>query len=889
MQFTPGFRLGSYEVIAAVAAGGMGEVYRARDTVLGRDVAIKVLSRSARADAEHRARFEREARAVAALSHPNILAIYGFGYQDGIAYAVIEWLEGHTLREELVQGRIALRRAIDLGAQMALGLSAAHDKSLAHRDFKPENVFVTLDGVVKLLDFGLAKIVSDSRPGFALDPVRSDAITSEGTVLGTVGYMSPEQVSGSVADLRSDVFSLGIVLFEMLTGQRPFRRESAVETLSATVKEAPPPVTALTPGVPIPLERIVMRCLEKSPAERFQSARDLAFALSALATPTSAPPAVDAPPSESAMKNRGWFIVAFAVVIGLWLAAVTGPRFWAIVRSNRPPLVSFTIAPPAGTVLANVPSKMLAISPDGDRIVFAVTRAGRRELWMRDVASTQAEPLPGTQDASEPFWSPDGQHIGFFADSKLKRMSIDGTMPATLCDAPLEARGATWNTGGTILFSDAYGGLSRVAATGGVPTRVTTPDREQRQETDSWPQFLPDGHRFLYLRQRGPSTELGAAVYLGTLDGTSTQPLLAGVFNALFLPPGALVFADANAVKVQRVDLDRGQMVGDIEELSLDVDRHLGHAALTLSRGGTLAYAAAGSQDHRLVWVDRHGHETGIVAPDDGWRDIALSPDGLNAAVQRIVPDANDIWTIDLARGVPSRFTFSPDVDDDPVWSPDGTTVVFSSVRDGVPGIYQKRVHTAADDDLLFTNHGTIHPSAWSPDGRVLLFEQTDPASGSDIWVLPVQGDRTPHPYLATRFSEGDAQFSPDGKWVAYTSDESGRNEVYVQSFPDLRQSLQISTGGGVSPRWAPSGRELYFLSNERRLMAVKITRANPLQVGTPTPLFDTSVGLGENRYVPTSDGNRFLLNVGTAEGGSAQLVVVLNWAAHVAIMQPAR
>ena len=886
MQFTPGFRFGLYEVTAAVAAGGMGEVYRARDTVLGRDVAIKVLSRAASAHPEHRARFEREARAVAALSHPNILAIYSFGHQEGIAYAVTEWLEGHTLREELVQGRLAVRRTIDLGAQMALGLSAAHDKSVAHRDFKPENVFVTSDGVVKLLDFGLAKIVSDSRPEFTAEAAASDAITGAGMLLGTVGYMSPEQVSGSAADLRSDVFSLGIVLFEMLTGQRPFRGESAVETLSATVKEAPPPVTALTPGVPIPLERIVMRCLEKSPAERFQSARDLAFALSALATPTNAVLAVGTARSDGAMSLRR-FLLAGAVVVGLWAASVAGPPFWAAMRSNRPPLVSFTIAAPPGTVLANVPSKMLAISPDGDRIVFAVTRAGHRELWMRNVASTQAESLPGTQDASEPFWSPDGQHIGFFADSKLKRMSIDGTMLATLCDAPLEARGATWNSAGTILFSDAYGGLSRVAASGGVTTRVTTPDREQSQETDSWPQFLPDGHRFLYLRQRGPSTELGAAVHLGTLDGTSARPLLAGVFNALFLPPSGLVFVDGSAVKVQQVDLDSGQMVGDIEELSLDVDRHLGHAALTVSQGGTLAYAAAGSQDHRLVWVDRDGHETGFVASDDGWRDIALSPDGLHAAVQRIVPDANDIWTIDLARGVPSRFTFSPDVDDDPVWSPDGTTIAFSSVRGGVPGIYWKPLGKNADDELVFTNHATIHPTAWSPDGRFLLFEQTSPATASDIWVLPVQGDRSPHPYLATRFSEADAHFSADGKWVAYTSDESGRSEVYVQSFPEPHEKVQISTRGGVSPRWAPSGRELYFLSIERRLIAVQVAMSDPLHVGTPTPLFDAAVGLGENRYVASHDGKRFLLNVGTAEGTSAPLVMVLNWAEHLATMQP--
>jgi eukaryotic-like serine/threonine-protein kinase len=888
-QFTPGFRFGVYEVIAPVAAGGMGEVYRAIDTVLGREVAIKVLTRAASANPDHRARFEREARAVAALSHSNILAIHSFGQQDGIAYAVIEWLEGHTLREELGRGPFALRRAMDVGAQMALGLAAAHDKGLVHRDVKPENVFVTTDGVVKLLDFGLVRIAPDSRADLPLDAAHTDVTTGLGMLVGSVGYMSPEQASGSVADLRSDVFSLGVVLFEMLTGHSPFRRDSPVETLNATLKEAPPPIATFTSGVPVPLERIVMRCLEKSPAERFQSARDLAFALSALATPTSALPAAVTVSTEKPVKNRGWFIVAVSVIVGFLVVAVTGLGYLAARPPNEQRLVSFTIAPPAGTTLANVPSKMVAISPDGDRIVFAVTRAGHRELWIRRLASTKVELVPGTQDASDPFWSPDGQHIGFFANSKLKRVRIDGTTLVTLCDAPLEARGATWNGEGTILFSDAYGGLSRVAATGGVPMRVTKPEHGRTQDTDSWPQFLPDEHQFLYLRQGGPSREVGATVYLGRLDGAAARPLLAGVFNALLIPPTTLVFTDVGAIKVQRVDLDHGRMVGDIEELPLEVDRHLGHAALAISRNGTLVYGAAGGLDNRLVWVDRNGRETQTVASADGWRDIALSPDDRHVAVQRIVPDANDIWSIDLVRGVPSRFTFSPDVDDDPVWSPDGTTIAFSSTRDDVPGIYQKPASRPGADTLLFTNHAPVHPSAWSPDGRFLLFEQTSAASASDIWVLPLHGDHSPHPYLATSFSEEDARFSPNGKWVAYTSNESGGNEVYVQSFPDPHEKVQISNGGGVSPRWAPSGRELYFLAIDRRLMAVKVTTGNALQAGTPIPLFDTSVDLGANRYAPDYDGRRFLLNVGAAETGAAPLVVVLNWAEHLTTTQSAR
>ncbi len=881
MTFRPGSRVGVYEVIALAATGGMGEVYRARDTTLGRNVALKILTEAALADPERQARFEREARAVAALSHPNIVSIYNFGIENGVAYAVIEWLEGETLRHALAGGRLPVSRVLDVGAQIARGLAAAHDKGIIHRDVKPENVFITSEGLVKVLDFGLARIASDVRAGSTVE-TGPGLISGPGLLLGTVGYMSPEQVSGAALDHRSDIFALGVVLFEMLTGHHAFRRNSAVETWTATLKEGPPPIAGFTPNVPVSLEHIVMRCLEKSPLERFQSARDLAFALSQVATSDSQSPAPLTHSPRQALKNRWGVAAAVALVFGLALPGVVLPRYWSGATPREERMVTFTIAPPADTTLASVPSSMLAISPDGDRLVFAVTKGGRRELWMRSLASTKAEPLAGTEDASEPFWSPDGQHIGFFAESKLKRVGVDGTTPLTLCDAPLDARGGTWSDEGHIVFADAYGGLSLVAVTGGVPTRMTVPPGAPKHQTDSWPQFLPDGRHFLYLRLEGPGIGEGATAYLGTSAGANPRTLLSGVFNAVFVAPDRILFTDANGIKIQRVDLDRGQMIGEIKEISADADRHLGHAALSVSRSGTLAYVASGSRNHRLIWVDRTGHESGVAAAADGWRDVALSPDGLRVAVQRIVPDANDIWTIDLARRVPSRFTFSPDVDDDPVWSPDGTTIVFSSIREAIPGIFQQNVSGAGNAELLFTNDRSIHPTSWSPDGRSLLFDQTDAASASDLWFLSMQGDRTPHAYLATPFSESDAHFSRDGKWVAYTSDESGRPEVYVQRFPDARDKVQISTSGGVSPRWSPDGFELYFLSIDRQLMAVPIKLANQLQVGSPTRLFDAPVDLGENRYAPSRDGKRFLLSVGVSESSAAQIVVVLNGAGQL-------
>ena len=880
MPLKQGFRLGVYEVIDLVAIGGMGEVYRARDTTLGRDVAIKVLTEIANGDPTSEARFEREARAVAALSHPNIIAIHGFAIEDGIAYAVSEWLEGRTLRHELDRGSMAVRRVIHIGTQIALGLAAAHDRGIVHRDIKPENVFITADGQVKVLDFGLARVAADALAG--LQDEGTPVVTRTGVLFGTVGYTSPEQVAGSPSDHRSDLFSLGVVLFEMLTGHSAFRRNSAIETCAAILKEEPPLIASFTSGVPSSLERIVMRCLEKSPAERFQSARDLAFGLAQVAAPSGVFPAAETVPPFHPVYGRWGFVAAVTLIIGVWLAAALFPRHWSAPRDLHQPLVTFTIAPPPGTALANVPARMLAISPSGDRLVFAVTKGGRRELWVRYLATTKAEPLPGTEDATEPFWSPDEQYVGFFADSKLKRVGLDGAPSTTLCHAPLDARGGAWNDHGQIIFADAYGGLSRVAATGGVATRMTIPRTAPTPQRDSWPQFLPDGRRFMFLREDGTGGEDGATAYLGALAGGDPHALLSGVFNALFVAPDRILFTGANRIAAQRVDVDGGRMIGEDEELSADVDRHLGHAALAVSRSGTLAYATAGSRDHRLVWVDRQGHEVGAVANIDGWRDVALSPDGSRLAVQRIVADANDIWTIDLARGVPSRFTLSTAVDDDPVWSPDGKTIAFSSMQGGMPGIYRQPVSGAGSGELLFTNRASVHPTAWSPDGRFLLFEQTDPVSGSDVWVLPLQGDHMPRAYLASRFSESDAHFSADGQWVAYTSDESGRQEVYVRHFPDAQDKVQVSTGGGAAPRWAPDGHELYFLSIDRQPMAVPMRLTNPLQVGLPARLFEMSAGFGANRYAPNHDGTRFLLSVGVVENNPAEIVVVLNWAAHL-------
>jgi eukaryotic-like serine/threonine-protein kinase len=899
MQFAAGFRIGIYEVIAPIAAGGMGEVYRARDTRLGREVAIKVLSHHADDDPDRRQRFEQEARAVAALSHPNILAIYSFGDEGGIAYAAMELLDGLTVRDELAHGPMPPRRVIDLGAQMALGLGAAHDKGIVHRDVKPENIFVTSDGQVKLLDFGLARTVSGPDVDtLAPDANTREAITRPGVLMGTFGHMAPEQITGMRVDERTDIFALGTVLYEMLTGQRPFRGETRAKILEATLNDDPSPIATITPGAPPVLARIVMRCLEKAPGERFRDARDLAFALSASGASTAAylsDARATRDDDERSKPGRAWFAGAWrrrGIVTGLIAAAlIVGAlvdRLSPMPAATTPsPRVTFTIDSPPGTMFADVPEKMLALSADGARLVFAVERDGQRELWVRALDAPTPMPLAGTAGASEPFWSPDGQSIGFFADSKLKRIDVDGSSLQELCDAPFAPRGAAWNADDIILFADARGGLSRVSASGGSPTRVTMPE-SGHGAIDGWPQFLPDGRRFLFLRQASASTEMGATAYLASLDRAAATQVRSGLFNAQLVSPDLLLFVDAMAVKVQRIDLDRGQLVGDVDEIPADVTRHLGRAAITASQNGTLAYASGSSRDSRVVWVDRTGRETGVVASGPGWRDVALSPDGSRLAAQRIQSGSNDLWTIDLTRGVPSRFTFSPDADDDPVWSPDGHTIAYSSLHDGVPGVYRKSVD-GGSEELLFSSRTPVHPTTWSPDGRVVLFDQIDPVTASDVWVLPAQGGQ-PRAYLHSEFSESDAHVSPDGRWLAYVSDESGRNEVYVQRFPEPGQKIQVTTDGGDSPRWAPEGGALYFLSVDRRLMSAPI-QMNPLRVGEPVSLFATSVGLGTNRYAVTRDGRHFVLSLGTAKANAAPLVVVLGWMRqlHRAIVGTAR
>jgi serine/threonine protein kinase/Tol biopolymer transport system component len=889
MTVAPGTQLGRYEVRSKIGEGGMGEVYVARDPRIGRDVAIKVLPAAFSADAERLARFEQEACAAGALNHPNILSVLDVGQQDGAPFVVSELLEGETLREKLSGAALSQRKALDYTLQIARGLAAAHERGIVHRDLKPENLFVTHDGRVKILDFGLAKLTEPSSDGEAQTDVLTRRVkTDSGMIMGTVGYMSPEQVRGKPADHRADIFSLGVILYEMLTGRRPFRRESAVETLNAILKEDPPELSESNSQINPALERVVLHCLEKSPEQRFQSARDVAFALEALSGLSSSRTTTTALtlPAERP-KNRERLIWIAAVTL-LSLALLT----LAFLYLRRPQVESYAMR-------FNVPlpenatrAISLDISPDGRRVAFVASSEGRTQVWVRAIDSLTAQPLAGTEDALNLFWSPDSRSIGFFAGGKLKKVEATGGPPQTLCDA-VDGRGGTWNRDGVIVFSpDVRAGLYRVPASGGVPVQITTPDASRGENTNRWPVFLPDGRHFIFFARSTQAENNG--IYVGSLDSNDRKLLFASESSAQYAPPGYLLFIREKTLMAQPFDATRLQLAGEpvpiAEQVGLQgpAGKNSQLSYFSVSGNGALVYMTGISDNRHYAWFDQSGKEVGSINPAGDVRDIRLSPDGKRAAFQlsdrRGGAVNQDIWLIDIERNIPTRFTFNPAVEDDPIWSPDGAHIAFTSEREGKKDIYQKLSSGAGGEELLLKSDVNKDTTDWSADGRYILYENNDPKTKGDLWVLPLFGDKQPFPFLATEFNERQGHFSPDGHWVAFTSDESGKTEVYVQSFPAAGGKVQISTGGGAQPVWRRDGRELFYIDPDRKLMSVEVKAGATFEVGVSKPLFDTRVEsyTNDNRYAVSPDGQRFLMNVPVEAQTSTPITVVLNWTADL-------
>ncbi len=904
MAIVPGAQLGAYEILAPLGAGGMGEVYRARDTRLNRAVAIKVLPADFAKDADRLRRFEQEARATSALNHPNILTIYDIGTASselgGAPYLVAELLEGEELRAQVDAGALPVRRALDYAQQIAAGLAAAHEKGIVHRDLKPENLFVTKDGRVKILDFGLARM----KPQKLAGGVDSEAatlrpLTNPGVIMGTVGYMSPEQVRGQEADHRADIFSFGIILHEMLSGQRTFTGDSLVELMNAILKEEPPELSETNAKISPQLEKIVRRCLEKKPERRFHSAHDLGFALEALATPSSSganrTEAVQALDTSATTKRSDWreriaWLTATALLLTtLWLA-------WAYF--TRKPMETqarkFSVLMPEK--VAMIWWEAPIISPDGQRIVFIAKDAvGKTSLWLRPLNSLTAQPLADTEAAKNPFWSPDSRVIGFFTPGKLKKIDATGGAVSTICEAA-NGRGGSWSRQDVIIFvPGTRSPVLRVSANGGTPVPITTFDETLAETAHRYPQFLPDGKHFLFLSTRPLNGKSG--IYLGSLDGTERQHLMELNTNAVYAAPGYLLFIRDHTLMAQPFDAERRQLSGEPVPIAEPVVRLTNTQAngdlslFSVSENGVLVYRNSRDLDPlQIVWLDRAGKQLGAFDPPGDYRYPTISPDGKTVAVDLRDQQTGtyDIWLFEVARGVRSRFTSNPGEDTGATWSSDSSRLAFTSDRRANPSsgkLYVKQANGAGNEEELAEITGGVGSGDWSSDGQYFLYGKQAPSGNNALEVVSISGDKQPRQLLDASSTHLSSRFSPDGKWIAYTSNETGVFEVYVQSFPTLEKRVQVSKGGGRSPVWHKDGKGLFYISAERQMMAVTWNGNDKVVVGAATVLFQAGIESARSQerfYDVSPDGQRFLLLRPTGEIVSTPFTVVLNWMAEV-------
>jgi Tol biopolymer transport system component len=859
----------------------MGEVYQATDTNLARQVAIKVLPEAVAADAERLARFDREAKTLASLNHKNIAQIYGLERSGGTIALVMELVEGPTLADRIAQGAIPIHEALPIATQAAEALDAAHEQGIIHRDLKPANVKVRPDGTVKVLDFGLAKALEPGgrgdgamSPGLTASPtITTPAMTQAGMILGTAAYMSPEQARGQVVGRATDIWAWGSVLFEMLAGRRAFDGADVADALAAVIR-GEPDWTLLPATTPQAVTRLLRRCLQKDPRRRLSDIRDARFALedAQAETPGVSGPAAVPNRRERLMWAAVLLICLVGGAVGIWLASAGAPATPA--REMRVEITTPPTTDPAS----------LALSPDGAELAFVASSDGRPMLWLRSLVTGEARPLPGTDGAVAPFWSPDSRAIGFFAGSRLWRINTDGASLRALTGAPVPV-GGTWSREGLILFNtipDAP--IARVSDEGGDVAII--PGSEAGQGGDRAPRFLPDGRHYLYFRAESDVR----GVWLGTLDGPERRRLLDADAAAVFVPPAQLAFVQQGTLFTQRFDPERLLLEGEPTRLAEGVAVDLfGAAAMSASSSGSIVYrAGSGSRVRQLVWRDRSGAQIGEGFAQDPFstHNPSLSADGRQLAAGRAVSGNGDIWIIDLARrGALTRVTTAPGPDIYPVWSPDGRQIVYAGRREGGLDLRQVATTGAGADTLLYSSPDVEVPLDWSSDGMFILFVSYGP-SGARLMALPVGGDDAPVDVARSREGGGSGVFSPDGKWVAFESDESGRVEVYLQPFPGPGPKRVISIGGGLQPQWGPDGRELFYVAADGRLTAVAL-RVGPdaiLEPASPVPLFPSRIdntvtgGVARN-YVVSKDGT-FLLNQ-FVEQDSAPITLILNLGAR--------
>jgi Tol biopolymer transport system component/predicted Ser/Thr protein kinase len=891
MPLTTGSRLGPYDILSPLGAGGFGEVYKARDTRLDRTVAIKILPS---ADPELKARFEREAKAIAALTHPHICTLYDVGHQDGTDYLVMEYLEGETLDKKIARGPIKIDEALKIAIEIADALDKAHRAGIVHRDLKPANVMLTKSGT-KLLDFGLAKLRQSPVSGLSVAATAAP-ITSEGSILGTLQYMSPEQLEGREADAHSDIFALGTVLYEMITGKRAFEGRSQASLIAAILEREPTLVSVIQPLAPSALDHIVTRCLAKDPNERWQTARDLGLELEWANASVRSLKSV----ALAAEPDRRMKIVVIALAIVAAAALIPAGLYFKSLRSTATALVTQFEIPATGSPF------LMAISPDGRRLAYvapsdAPSDKGTTMLWVRPLNSLDARMLPGTSGPQSPDWSPDGRFIvfGVPGEQKLKKIEVAGGPPQTLASLRGGYTRGTWNREGTILFGASNGGIRRVSASGGDAPQITALDASLAEFSHNTPWFLPDGRHFLYTAWSNQPEN--RAIYVGSLDSKDRKRLMTAEGKAIYVSPGLILYLQSQTLMARPFDADRLEFTGEAQPVAEGIayNPQLGQSAFYASNEGTLIYRkgiGGGEQASRQwVWIDRAGKRTGPVGAPHNATFVKLAPDDKHAAFEAL----GDIWIEDFDRDLRTRLTTDPALDLSPVWAPDGAKLVFASNRgnpDSAMTLYEKPADGAVPERVLRNAEpGTIvFPSDWSRDGRFIVATKFTVAQGlsqTDVWVLPLSGDQKPFPYLATPSFKGQPALSPNGRWLAYVSNESGSVQVVVQPFPNAGGGKwQISTKGGQFPRWKGDGTELYYLNPDSQIVAVSLTAGDHFDVGKSTPLFSTplaypSAGTRGIPYDVTADGQRFLLSVplGPASAATATptpITVVLNWTA---------
>ncbi|MFN2633734.1 MAG: protein kinase [Thermoanaerobaculia bacterium] len=890
MILKSGIRLGPYEIVAPIGAGGMGEVYRARDTRLNRTVAVKVLGDELSSSLDGRQRFEREAKTISQLSHPHICALYDVGREGETDYLVMELLEGETLSDRLGRGAMPFEQSLRYGVEITDALDAAHRQGIVHRDLKPGNVMLTKSGV-KLLDFGLAKALlsSDGRGvnGERLTsfPTQAAPVTQAGAVMGTFQYMAPEQLEGKEADVRTDIFAFGAVLYEMMTGRKAFAGVSQASLISAIMQTDPPPVSATQKISPPALDSLVKACLAKDPESRWQTPHDVKLQLKSILEQPSAGSPGKVMARRGHRERLSWAVAGAAVLLALW----AGLR-----REHRP--VEFAGALRSSIVLPDLSAVRAAVlSPDGTRLVIAARdSSGRNLLFVRPLGSTSVQPLPGTEGPSFPFWSPDGRSIGFFADGKLKKVDAFGGPPQTLCDSPV-SRGGTWNRDGTILFTPITdGAIYRVSASGGPATPVTKLDPSRGETSHRWPFFLPDGRHFLYLvatfASSGERDKMG--VYAGSLDSREEKFLVRANSSMAYAPPGYLLFYREGNLFAQRFDAKALQVSGDpfpvAEQISYVPQTYW--AFFSVSENQVLVHQAraAASGFSQLVWFDRSGKALGSLGAPAYQANPRISPDGKRVALDIAdVRSGNlDVWIYETSGGIATRITSHSAIDAVPVWAPNGDRIAFLSFRGGHADLYQQSQTGAGKAEAIFLSDKAKHPTDWSPDGRFILFRLHDAKTNIELWVVPVSGaDRKAVPFMQAAFGVSHGQFSPDGRWIAYASNESGKGEIYVAPFPGPGGNWRVSSAGGAQPRWRRDGSELFYVAPDGKLMTVSVKSGPTFEAEPARPLFQTrprepSYAGDLFGYDVSADGQRFLVNNEVAEANTPSLDVVLNWSA---------